>query len=68
MNPVKEVKARSVSTAKPKVTHSVVVTAAHIHDVTLLPDRLPGDKTRMWGDLAYLTVGKRGSERRRRRP
>lgn len=36
-----------------KLIHSVVATAANVHDSTLLGDLLHGDETRVWGDSAY---------------
>jgi IS5 family transposase len=36
-----------------KVIHTAVVTAANVSDVTMLPDLLHGDETRVWGDGAY---------------
>lgn len=36
-----------------KLIHSVVVTAANVHDSQLLGDLLHGDETRVWGDSAY---------------
>ena len=53
MNPLKGVKAPIGVDSKTKVIHSVVATAANIHDATVLPDLLHGDETRVWGDSAY---------------
>jgi IS5 family transposase len=39
--------------SKRKTIHSVVATAANVHDATVLPDLLHGDETRVWGDQAY---------------
>jgi transposase, IS5 family len=39
--------------SKTKVIHTAVVTAANVSDVTMLPDLLHGDETRVWGDGAY---------------
>ncbi len=36
-----------------KVIHTVVATAANVHDSQCLPDLLHGDETRVWGDSAY---------------
>jgi len=36
-----------------KLIHSVVVTAANVHDSQVLGDLLHGDETRVWGDSAY---------------
>ncbi|WP_127475565.1 IS5 family transposase [Sulfurivermis fontis] len=36
-----------------KLIHSVVATAANVHDSHCLPDLLHGDETRVWGDSAY---------------
>jgi len=39
--------------SKTKQIHSVVATAANVHDSQLLEDLLHGDETRVWGDSAY---------------
>ena len=39
--------------SKTKLAHTVVVTAANVHDSRILPDLLHGDETRVWGDSAY---------------
>jgi IS5 family transposase len=39
--------------SKSKVIHTAVVTAANVADVTVLPDLLHGEETRVWGDQAY---------------
>lgn len=39
--------------SKKKLIHSVVVTAANVHDSQVLEDLLHGDETRLWGDSAY---------------
>ncbi len=36
-----------------KIIHSVVATAANVHDSHILPDLLHGNETRVWGDAAY---------------
>jgi len=36
-----------------KVIHSVVATAANVHDSQVLPELLHGEETRVWGDSAY---------------
>ena len=36
-----------------KLIHSVVATAANVHDSVVLPDLLHGEETRVWGDSAY---------------
>jgi IS5 family transposase len=36
-----------------KMIHSVVATAANVHDSQVLGDLLHGDETRVWGDSAY---------------
>ena len=36
-----------------KLIHSVVATAANVHDSRVLPDLLHGEETRVWGDSAY---------------
>lgn len=40
-----------------KLIHSVVATAANVHDSQLLGDLLHGDETRVWGDSAYTGQG-----------
>ena len=39
--------------SKSKLIHSVVATAASVHDSQVLEDLLHGDETRLWGDSAY---------------
>ena len=39
--------------AKTKLIHSVVVTAANVHDSAVIGDLLLGNETRVWGDKAY---------------
>jgi IS5 family transposase len=39
--------------SKTKLVHSVVATAAHVADSTVLPELLHGEETRVWGDQAY---------------
>ncbi len=39
--------------AKTKLIHSVVVTAANVHDSQVIGDLLHGNETRVWGDKAY---------------
>jgi IS5 family transposase len=39
--------------SKLKLIHSVVATAANVHDSKILPDLLHGAETRVWGDSAY---------------
>ena len=39
--------------AATKVIHSVVVTAANVHDSQVIGDLLHGNETRVWGDKAY---------------
>jgi len=39
--------------SKTKLIHSVVATAANVHDSQILPDLLHGEETRIWGDSAY---------------
>ncbi|MDH5767215.1 MAG: IS5 family transposase [Gammaproteobacteria bacterium] len=36
-----------------RLIHSVVATAANVHDSQVLEDLLHGDETRVWGDSAY---------------
>jgi len=42
-----------------KLIHSVVATAANVHDSVIIGDLLHGDETRVWGDSAY--TGKRAT-------
>lgn len=46
-------KAHAGIDSKLKLIHSVVATAANVHDSTILPDLLHGAETRVWGDSAY---------------
>lgn len=39
--------------SRTKLIHSVVATAANVHDSQVLPDLLHGEETRVWGDSAY---------------
>jgi len=39
--------------SKTKMIHSVVATAANVHDSQVLEDLLHGEETRVWGDSAY---------------
>jgi IS5 family transposase len=39
--------------SRSKLIHSVVATAANVHDSQVLDDLLHGDETRVWGDSAY---------------
>ena len=39
--------------SKTRQIHSVVATAANVHDSQVLEDLLHGDETRVWGDSAY---------------
>ena len=39
--------------SKTKMVHSVVVTAANVHDSQALGDLLHGDERKVWGDSAY---------------
>jgi transposase, IS5 family len=39
--------------SKSKIIHTAVATAANVADVTVLPDLLHGEETRVWGDQAY---------------
>lgn len=43
--------------SKTKLIHSVVATAANVHDSQVLDDLLHGDETRVWGDSAYAGQG-----------
>jgi IS5 family transposase len=40
--------------SKTGVVHSVVATAANVHDSQALPELLHGRETRVWGDSAYM--------------
>lgn len=40
-----------------KLIHSVVATAANVHDSQILGDLLHGEETRVWGDSAYASQG-----------
>jgi IS5 family transposase len=40
--------------SKLKLIHSVVATAANVHDSQALPQLLHGNETRVWGDSAYV--------------
>jgi IS5 family transposase len=39
--------------SKLRLIHSVVATAANVHDSRILPELLHGNETRVWGDAAY---------------
>jgi transposase, IS5 family len=39
--------------SKTKLIHSVVATAANVHDSVVIGDLLHGEETRVWGDSAY---------------
>ena len=39
--------------SKTKIIHTAVVTAANVADVSVLPELLHGEETRVWGDQAY---------------
>ena len=39
--------------SKTKLIHSVVATAANVHDSVVIGDLLHGNETRVWGDSAY---------------
>lgn len=39
--------------SKMKIIHTVVATAAHVADATVLPELLHGEETHVWGDQAY---------------
>ena len=40
-------------------THSASITAANVHDGRKLPNLLPGNETRLYGDSAY--IGQKGA-------
>jgi IS5 family transposase len=46
-------KAHIATDSRTKLIHSVVTTAANVHDSLLLSDLLHGEETRVWGDAAY---------------
>jgi len=39
--------------SKTKLVHTVIATAAHVADSTVLPELLHGEETHVWGDQAY---------------
>src|SRR5206468_12376241 len=39
--------------SKTKIIHTAVATAANVADSAVLPDLLPGEETRVWGDQAF---------------
>jgi IS5 family transposase len=43
--------------SRSKMIHSVVATAANVHDSQVLEDLLHGEETRVWGDSAYTGQG-----------
>lgn len=43
--------------SKTKLIHSVVATAANVHDSQVLGDLVHGEETRVWGDSAYAGQG-----------
>jgi transposase, IS5 family len=43
--------------SRSKVIHSVVATAANVHDSRVLEDLLHGEEARVWGDSAYTGQG-----------
>ncbi len=40
--------------SRSKLIHTLVTTAANVHDSRVLPDLLHGNETRVWGDSAYV--------------
>jgi IS5 family transposase len=44
--------------SRSKLIHSVVATAANVHDSQVLGDLLHGAETRVWGDSAYTGTGR----------
>jgi transposase, IS5 family len=50
-------KAHIGADTKTKLIHSIVATAANVHDSTVLPDLLHGEETRVYGDKAYAGQG-----------
>lgn len=51
-------KAHIGADTKTKLIHSVVASAANVHDSTVLPDLLHGEETRVYGDKAYAGQGR----------
>lgn len=43
--------------SKTKIIHSVVATAANVHDTQVLEELLHGDETRIWGDFGLCRTG-----------
>lgn len=43
--------------SKTRLSHSVAVTPANVHDSQVLGDLLHGNETRVWGDSAYAGQG-----------
>ncbi len=43
--------------SRSKLVHSIVATAANVHDGAVLADLLHGEETRVYGDCAYLGKG-----------
>jgi len=50
-------KAHVGADSRSKLVHSIVTTAANVHDSVVLPELLHGNETRVYGDSAY--IGKR---------
>ncbi len=50
-------KAHIGTDSKTKLIHTVVATAANVHDSQVLEDLLHGQETRVWGDSAYASQG-----------
>jgi IS5 family transposase len=50
-------KAHIGADSRHKLVHSIVATAANVHDSKVLPDLLHGKETRVYGDSAYADKG-----------
>jgi transposase, IS5 family len=50
-------KAHIGADSRHKLVHSIVATAANVHDSTVLPSLLHGNETRVYGDSAYTGKG-----------
>ncbi|MFC4803550.1 IS5 family transposase, partial [Filifactor villosus] len=51
--------------AKNGLVHSVKVSAANVHDVTMVPELLTGEEKEVYGDSAYLGAERREEARKR---
>lgn len=50
-------KAHIGADSRNRLVHTVVATAANVHDSVVLPDLLHGNETRVYGDSAYIGKG-----------